>query len=65
VFRCGGYTNGTSGGPFLASASAATGTGQVLGAIGGYEEGGDKADVSYSSRFRAGIAALYKTATSP
>lgn len=65
VFRCGGYTDGTSGGPFLASVNAATGTGQVLGAIGGYEEGGDKADVSYSSRFRAGIAALYQTATAP
>jgi V8-like Glu-specific endopeptidase len=65
VFRCPGYTGGTSGGPFLANVNAATGTGQVLGAIGGYEEGGYQADVSYSSRFRAGIAALYKTVTAP
>jgi V8-like Glu-specific endopeptidase len=65
MFRCDGYTNGTSGGPFLANVSPAAGTGQVLGAIGGYEEGGDTANVSYSARFLASIAALYKTATAP
>jgi V8-like Glu-specific endopeptidase len=63
MFRCDGYTNGTSGAPFLAKVNAATGTGQVMGAIGGYEEGGDTADVSYSARFLASIAALYGTAT--
>jgi V8-like Glu-specific endopeptidase len=65
VFDCDGYTNGTSGGPFLAKVSSATGTGRVLGAIGGYEDGGDTPNVSYSSRFLASIAALYTAATTP
>lgn len=64
VFDCGGYTDGTSGGPFLGHIDSATGTGRVIGVIGGYEQGGYKADVSYSSRFLANVAALYKTATS-
>ncbi|HUZ23403.1 MAG TPA: serine protease [Streptosporangiaceae bacterium] len=63
VFDCDGYTNGTSGGPFLAHATAA-GTGKVIGVIGGYQEGGDTPNVSYSARFLANVAALYKTATS-
>jgi len=32
--------------------------------IGGYQEGGDTPNVSYSARFRANVAALYKAATS-
>jgi V8-like Glu-specific endopeptidase len=63
VFDCDGYTNGTSGGPFLAHVSAA-GTGKVIGVIGGYQEGGDTPNVSYSARFLANVAALYKAATS-
>ncbi len=62
IFRCGGYTDGTSGGPFLTHLSARTGTGDVLGVIGGYQEGGDYADISYSPRFLANVAALYKVA---
>lgn len=64
VFDCDGYTNGTSGGPFLAHVSATTGRGRVIGVIGGYEQGGDSPDVSYSSRFLANVAALYKAVTS-
>jgi V8-like Glu-specific endopeptidase len=63
VFDCPGYTDGTSGGPFLADVKAATGDGKVIGAIGGYEQGGDTPSVSYSAQFLANIAALYKTAT--
>ena len=64
VFDCPGYTDGTSGGPFLTDVKASTGDGQVIGVIGGYQQGGDTPSVSYSSQFRANIAALYKTATS-
>jgi V8-like Glu-specific endopeptidase len=63
VFDCAGFSNGTSGGPFLARTTA-TGTGKVIGVIGGYQGGGDTPDVSYSARFLANVAALYKTATS-
>jgi V8-like Glu-specific endopeptidase len=63
VFDCDGYTNGTSGGPFLAHVSAATGDGWVIGVIGGFEHGGNTANVSYSPRFFASIQKLYIEAT--
>jgi V8-like Glu-specific endopeptidase len=61
-FDCGGYTNGTSGGPFLARVSPATGLGTVIGVIGGYEQGGNTPSVSYSPRFARAVAALYRIA---
>jgi V8-like Glu-specific endopeptidase len=61
-FDCGGYTNGTSGGPFLTRVSQKTGQGTVIGVIGGYEQGGNTPDVSYSPVFGANVAALYRTA---
>jgi V8-like Glu-specific endopeptidase len=61
-FDCGGYTDGTSGGPFLTGVSSTTGQGTVVGVIGGYEQGGDTPQVSYSSAFGANVAALYKAA---
>jgi V8-like Glu-specific endopeptidase len=61
-FDCDGYTDGTSGGPFLADMSAASGQGTVIGVIGGYEQGGLTPSVSYSSAFGAAVAALYQTA---
>jgi V8-like Glu-specific endopeptidase len=61
-FDCGGYTDGTSGGPFLASVNPLTGQGTVIGVIGGYEQGGLTPQVSYSSRFGANVAALYRVA---
>jgi V8-like Glu-specific endopeptidase len=61
-FDCGGYTDGTSGGPFLARLSPATGLGTVIGVIGGYEQGGDTPSVSYSPRFGHPVAALYQVA---
>ena len=39
-FDCGGYTDGTSGGPFLSKVDPSTGQGMVIGVIGGYEQGG-------------------------
>jgi V8-like Glu-specific endopeptidase len=61
-FDCGGYTDGTSGGPFLAGVSPQTGQGTVIGVIGGYEQGGLTPQVSYSVMFGANVAALYQTA---
>ena len=61
-FDCGGYTDGTSGGPFLSEVNQATGQGMVIGVIGGYEQGGDIPQVSYSAVLGASAAALYKRA---
>jgi V8-like Glu-specific endopeptidase len=63
-FDCGGYTDGTSGGPFLANVRPATGLGAVAGVIGGYEQGGDTPSVSYSARFGPTIRNLYNEAVS-
>jgi V8-like Glu-specific endopeptidase len=63
-FDCGGYTDGTSGGPFLANVHPATGLGAVAGVIGGYEQGGDTPSVSYSARFGPAIRNLYNEAVS-
>jgi len=61
-FDCDGYTNGTSGGPFLADVSGAWGQGTIIGVIGGYEQGGLTPSVSYSSVFGTDVADLYQTA---
>jgi V8-like Glu-specific endopeptidase len=61
-FDCGGYTDGTSGGPFLADVNPATGQGVVIGVIGGYNQGGNTPAVSYSSQFSANVATLYSSA---
>jgi len=61
-FDCDGYTNGTSGGPFLAKVDQATGQGLVIGVIGGYQQGGNTPQVSYSAVLGANAAALYKQA---
>jgi V8-like Glu-specific endopeptidase len=64
VFDCGGFTAGTSGSPFLTRVRKATGTGQIIGVIGGYQQGGDSPQVSYSARFGHTIAVLYRRARS-
>ncbi|HXP19566.1 MAG TPA: trypsin-like serine protease [Streptosporangiaceae bacterium] len=64
-FVCGGYTDGTSGGPFLFHVSPRTKDGAIIGVIGGYQEGGDTPAISYSPVFSVSIAALYRTATAP
>ena len=61
-FDCGGYTDGTSGGPFLGRVNPSTGDGTVIGVIGGYEQGGDIASVSYSPGFGPAVQALYQAA---
>jgi V8-like Glu-specific endopeptidase len=61
-FDCDGYTNGTSGGPFLSEIDPATGQGLVIGVIGGYQQGGNTPQVSYSAVLGAKAAALYSEA---
>ncbi|MEV4616284.1 trypsin-like peptidase domain-containing protein [Kitasatospora sp. NPDC049258] len=56
-FECSGYTVGTSGSPWL------TADGQVVGVIGGYQEGGDTDAISYSVAFDQRVADLYRRAT--
>lgn len=59
---CTGYPGGTSGGPFLIRFDGRTGTGDVVGVIGGWKTGGDTADTSYSSYFGTAIRKLYEKA---
>jgi len=61
-FDCGGYTDGTSGGPFLADVNVATGQGVVVGVIGGYQQGGFTPAISYSAAFGTNVSSLYDTA---
>lgn len=60
-FDCGGFTDGTSGGPFLA-ASSPGGPATVIGVIGGHQQGGDTPSVSYAARFSTRMKSLYQTA---
>ena len=69
-FDCDGFTDGTSGSPLLAESvpvgatgqAAADGIDMVIGVIGGFEQGGYTASVSYAARFTAEFAALYQRA---
>ena len=69
-FDCDGFTDGTSGSPLLAQGVPAGATGEaatdgvdmVVGVIGGYEQGGYTASVSYAARFSAEFDALYQRA---
>jgi hypothetical protein len=53
---CPGFTGGTSGSPWV------NGDGDVVGILGGHEEGGATANVSYSVVLGAGAAELYRDA---
>ncbi|MEV6833372.1 trypsin-like peptidase domain-containing protein [Streptomyces sp. NPDC051133] len=55
---CPAFTLGTSGSPWINS------EGQVVGVLGGYDEGGDTDDVSYSVTLGSQAADLYKAAIS-
>jgi V8-like Glu-specific endopeptidase len=55
-FDCGGFPDGSSGAPFL------TADGALAGVVGGYQQGGDTPETSYSSYFGADIDALYGAA---
>ncbi|HEY0805369.1 MAG TPA: trypsin-like serine protease [Pseudonocardiaceae bacterium] len=61
-FDCAGFSDGTSGGPWVTDVDPATGLGVVVGVIGGYQTGGYTSDTSYSSYFDDDIQHLYDTA---
>ena len=61
-FDCGGYPDGTSGGPFLSHVDPSTGQGLLIGVIGGYEQGGNTPQVSYSAVLGRNAATLYSRA---
>lgn len=61
-FACGGYASGTSGSPWLTAFDPTTRTGQIVGVIGGYQEGGDTPQVSYSPYFGADVHNLHQQA---
>ncbi len=61
-FECDGYTGGTSGSPWVTRFNGRSRTGTIVGVIGGYQEGGDTASVSYSARLGADIQRLYQQA---
>lgn len=54
--ECPGFSGGTSGSPWV------NGYGEVVGVLGGHEEGGATADVSYSVVLGAEAARLYRNA---
>ncbi|HEY2314944.1 MAG TPA: trypsin-like peptidase domain-containing protein [Streptosporangiaceae bacterium] len=60
-FDCDGYTDGTSGSPLLVKAGP-FGVETVIGVIGGYQQGGDTASVSYAAKLSTQMNALYQTA---
>ena len=61
-FDCGGFTNGTSGSPFLAVSDTPGGGETVIGVIGGYQLGGDTPSVSYAAKFSSNFSELYAKA---
>ena len=61
-FDCDGFTGGTSGSPWITGFSAATGTGRIVGVLGGYQQGGNTAGVSYSAYLGNAIRQLYRQA---
>ena len=63
TFDCGGFYGGTSGSPWIKNYNTKTRRGDVLGVIGGYQEGGKYEWRSYSSVFDKDIRRLYATAS--
>ncbi len=64
VIDCTAFTGGTSGSAWIAGYDADADAGSIIGVIGGYQQGGDTADVSYSIVFGSGTQALYEQAAS-
>jgi V8-like Glu-specific endopeptidase len=61
-FDCNGYTDGTSGSPWVAHFDPQSRTGTIVGVVGGYQQGGDTSSVSYSAYFSSEIHQLYEQA---
>jgi hypothetical protein len=62
-FACPGFWSASSGGPFLTDINPRSGLGEMVGIIGGYQQGGASRSVSYSSPFGVVIHALYADLT--
>jgi len=56
-FNCNNYQDGTSGGPWIEA-----GTNRVIGDIGGFDQGGDYPNYSFSSIFTQNVFDLYHVA---
>jgi V8-like Glu-specific endopeptidase len=63
-FACEDYTGGTSGSPWITRFDPLTRTGTIIGVIGGYQQGGDTPEISYSPYFNDDIKNLYEQAIS-
>jgi V8-like Glu-specific endopeptidase len=61
-FECGGFTGGTSGSPWVTRFDEHSRTGTIVGVIGGYQQGGDTAAISYSSYLGRAVQDLYAEA---
>jgi V8-like Glu-specific endopeptidase len=59
---CTAYADGTSGSGWVEDYNPTTGSGTLIGVIGGYQTGGDTEDVSYAAAFGANARALYDRA---
>jgi len=63
-FNCADFTGGTSGSPWISRVDPQTRTGTIVGVIGGYQEGGNTPQVSYSAYLNGDIEKLYNEAIS-
>ncbi|MCO6004430.1 hypothetical protein NE236_05490 [Actinoallomurus purpureus] len=57
-FDCKGFYNGTSGSPWIINYNKSTQSGFVIGALGGYQQGGASDSRSFSAVFDSDIATL-------
>jgi hypothetical protein len=57
-FECRGFSDASSGGPFLTHVSGKSGLGTIVGVIGGYQQGGSSSSVSYASPLGPAATAL-------
>jgi hypothetical protein len=61
-FECDGFTGGTSGSPWVTDVDPQTGTGTIVGVIGGYQAGGSTAAISYGPYLGEQVEQLYHQA---
>ena len=61
-FYCNSFWDGTSGGPWILHLNPVTGSGTVIGDIGGYEQGGDYPWASYSPYYASPVQRLFRQA---
>jgi V8-like Glu-specific endopeptidase len=61
-FYCNSFFEGVSGGPWITGFNHTTGTGTVIGNIGGFEQGGDESWACFSDYYTSSIQQLYTQA---